>query len=397
MSTRRSPRVASFLRRRPGEPGGIPMALTRRRLLRSAALGACALAAMSAPACRGPVREDLDESRPPRGRVRGLNPLLRDLLRWAALAPSSRNAQPWRVRLTGPRAFVLGVDPARRLAVSDPAGTDAIVALGAFLENFSLAARAQGLQVETRVLSTRPSDADQVEVTWEPGIAHDYPLARLTDRRTLRTGFASRPLAAGDLRMLLWPFGDHAVAIPADSPAGRMVAHATVEATRLQWRSRAARLEWSDWTRWRDPDARRHRDGLTPDAMEMSGAEYWWARATYSRSTVLTPAYAERVVQRTRERVRECGVWLVATSPDDSVSSLLALGARFERMALLLASLGIGAHPMQQLLEQAETRGAMGGALGTDEAPRLILRLGYVSRSSEAVSLRRPAEWFVSA
>lgn len=373
------------------------MALTRRRLLRTAALGACALAAASVPACRGPVREDLDESLPSAGRVPHLDPVLRDLLRWASLAPSSRNAQPWRVRLTGPRSFVLGLDPARRLSVADPDDRDAVVALGAFLENLMLAARARALSVETRVLPRDTTRRELVVVEWGPGPQRDYPLERLVARRTRRTGFAARAIRPADLRVLEWPFGGHAAVFDPSTPPGKLLADGTVEATRLQWGERAARMEWSQWTRWRDLDGRRFRDGLTPEALEMSGFANWWVRATYSRSTVLSPSYASRVVERTRARVRECGAWMVVTAEDDSAPALLATGARFERMALLLEGRGVAAHPMQQLLEQPQTRGALAGALGLGEPPRMILRLGYVTGGGEAVSLRRPAEWFVSA
>lgn len=373
------------------------MTLTRRRLLRAAALGVCALAAASVPGCRGPVREDFDDNLPHAGRVPRLEPVVRDLLRWAALAPSSRNTQPWQVRFTGTRRFVLGVDPARRLDVADPLGRDAIVALGAFLENFMLAARARGLHVDTHVRPFDPTLRELVEVEWSPGPVREYPLERLVTRRTRRAGFATRAIRPADLRALEGPFGGHAAVFGPTTPQGRLLAEGTAESTRLQWRERASRLEWSEWTRWRDLDAHRFRDGLTPEAMEVSGLANWWVRTTYSRSTVLSPSYAARVVDRTRERVRQCGAWLVATVEDDAVAALLAAGARFERMALLLDGLGIAAHPMQQLLEQPQTRESLGGALGLDESPRLILRLGYVAPGGEAVSLRRPVEWFVSA
>lgn len=373
------------------------MTLTRRAWLRTVALGAGALAAGPLLGCHGPVREDLDESLPPSGHVPHLDPVVTELLRWASLAPSSRNTQPWTVRLTAPDRAVLGIDPARRLTALDPDDTESLIGLGAFVENFAIAAGVRGLHVEVHARATLENPREVVDLAWSAAAPAEYDLDRLTERRTLRTGYSSQPVHATDLHALIAPLEGHVRVVAPRSSEGQWVRDGAVEASRLQTERRQTQMEVASWLRWRDDDARRHRDGLTPESMEIEGLSNWWARSTYTRTTALTPGYARRTVESVRRRASQCGAWLVVTGEDDSVASRLETGRRFERMALLLRGLGLAAHPMTQLLEEPALRAGLVATLRLPEPPRLLLRVGYVAQQDVPVSLRRPVSWFVTA
>ncbi len=373
------------------------MTLTRRAWLRTAVMGAGALAAGPLLGCHGPVREDLDESLPASGRVPHLDPVVTELLRWASLAPSSRNTQPWIVRVTAPGRAVLGLDPARRLTALDPDDTESLIGLGAFVENFAIAACVRGLRVEARARESLANPLEVVDLAWQAAPPTEYELDRLTERRTLRTGYSSQPLRPTDLSTLIAPLEGHVRVVDPRSNEGQWVRDGAVEATRLQSERRQTQMEIASWLRWRDDDARRRRDGLTPECMEIEGLSNWWARNTYSRTTALTPGYARRTVESVRRRASQCGAWLVVTGKDDSVASRLETGRRFERMALLLRGLGLAAHPMTQLLEEPTLRAGLVSTLRLPEPPRLLLRVGYVAQQDVPVSLRRPVSWFVAA
>src|SRR5690242_9202563 len=97
---------------------------------------------------------------------------LRSLLRFAALAPSRNNAQPWIFEIQGPEACVYG-DVRRSLRVADPDRRELTLACGAAIEGLRLAvrhhgraatvelcaARAGGLVARLRVEEPRPTDA----------------------------------------------------------------------------------------------------------------------------------------------------------------------------------------------------------------------------------------------
>ena len=69
---------------------------------------------------------------------------LRFLLRYAILAPSSHNTQPWLFDVRDSE-FELWVDMSRALPHSDPTGREMYLSLGCCLGNFLLAAESFGV------------------------------------------------------------------------------------------------------------------------------------------------------------------------------------------------------------------------------------------------------------
>jgi hypothetical protein len=69
------------------------------------------------------------------------------LLRFAVLAPSSHNSQPWRF-LLNEHAITIAPEPKRFLPVSDPRNRNLYIALGCAIENILIAADYCGLSVQ---------------------------------------------------------------------------------------------------------------------------------------------------------------------------------------------------------------------------------------------------------
>jgi hypothetical protein len=78
------------------------------------------------------------------------------------------------------------------------------------------------------------------------------------------------------------------------------------------------------------------------------------------------------------------------------VKELIETGRRFERMALLARDMGVGIHPMTQLLEEEAGARLIAENHPKDMDPQFVLRVGYVSSYPDPVSLRRPVGWFLS-
>src|SRR6185369_8977878 len=69
------------------------------------------------------------------------------LLKFASIAPSSHNTQPWKFRLTENSIEILP-DFDRSLAYSDPANRELFLSLGTCVANLILASKAYGLGFE---------------------------------------------------------------------------------------------------------------------------------------------------------------------------------------------------------------------------------------------------------
>ena len=64
-------------------------------------------------------------------------------------------------------------------------------------------------------------------------------------------------------------------------------------------------------------------------------------------------------------------------------------------MSLLACERNIAIQPMTQYLEEAAGLNQIAATHREDMIPQFILRVGYLKRYPEPVSLRRPVSWFV--
>ncbi len=373
--------------------------MTRRRAFLAAGGAACVAASGYAwSERRGLRREDLDSS-PPTSLPRNLA----SLLTYAALAPSGHNTQPWAVGLAGD-GLRIGSDRARWLPQVDPQNRELALSIGAFLENLLAAAPGHSYQADFEVIGNTPRDEDLIQVRLAPAAetGRDH-LERIRRRRTVRNGQLRRPLSNESVRELVRRAGAgewakaHVHFFPVESTQSRYLAGATIEANRVQARRDGAPAELADWIRFSNGEARARRDGLTQESMEISGVAGWYVRHFFDRADVLGQTFRDQGVDRVRQQVENCGGWLVVTSPDSSLPSLLETGRKMERMWLAARESEIAIHPMTQVLEEPPFPDQVGGELGLTDPVQFVLRVGLVKDYPEPVSLRRPVSEILRA
>ena len=105
--------------------------------------------------------------------------LLRELVRYATLAPNSHNTQPWRFRIEPNRLTVLP-DFSRRCPAVDPDDHHLFVSLGCASENLTLAAEAHGLRASVLMAGTTEGG---IQIDFEPVSPSDSPLFRAIPQR----------------------------------------------------------------------------------------------------------------------------------------------------------------------------------------------------------------------
>lgn len=346
--------------------------------------------------CRGLARSDLERERAAGASSTALHPQLLDILYHASLAPSGHNAQPWTVRIPEPGTLVIGTEHSRWLPAVDPNNREMLLSLGAFLENLIAAAGQHGYHAEYRVVAHQPTDRDVLEVRLTPAARVSFALEKIRQRRTVRRNHLPGELRGEDLKALGQPFGDRFAVFPRGSTAARYLEEGTIEANRLQAYRDQAEEELSRWIRWTDEEGRHHRNGLTPESMEITGLSGWFVRHFTNRGSVMKKGFRERSVDAVREQVRSYGGWLVVSSADSSIPSLIATGRAFERTLLGVRERMIAIHPMTQMLEESPIRDQVGRELRVSGDLQFILRAGYLKRYPDPVSLRMPVPWFVS-
>ncbi|MES1226735.1 MAG: nitroreductase, partial [Bacteroidota bacterium] len=296
------------------------------------------------------VRGDIEEEKP------GVSNLKEDerlILFLASLAPSGHNTQPWTVRVLAPYHWIVGNDRNRWLPAVDPTQRETILSIGAFLQNLEYAAAHFGYRCDFNLLAATNQDADimEVKLTKDSGV-ESFPVDEIKLRRTVRSDFLGRPLTPADISYLTSEEKEFFHFIPPSSKEYRQINELTVEANRIQVYRDHAEQELADWIRFSSKDARLHRDGLTTAGMEITGIPGWVVRNFYSAKDVMKKSFREQTIGKAQVQVSSSGGWLLISSKDNSVMTLLDTGRRLQRVLLKIRKKNIAIHPMTQALEE---------------------------------------------
>ena len=374
------------------------MELSRRKFIKSSfAVGALAMGVMPLlSACgRGIRRGDIK----PAGRLPEAIPDLDDqsagILHYASLAPSGHNAQPWYVKVINRGEWIIGADPERRLPTVDPDNRELMLSIGAFAENLSIAAAVQGYKAEMEVIASSTFDEDIIRVSMIKAKPIDYSLQRLTTRRTVKHGYRSNEIRSDDVRALSKPLEGRLVYFPRGSDHAKCIEKCTVESFRRQTYRDDAQRELASWTRFSNQEAREHRDGLTPEGMEIKGFAGWYVRNFMKKQDVLKERFKKTSVDLITKLAGQGAGWFIITSEGGGVSDLIETGRRFERMVLMAREHKIGVHPMTQCLEEKTGQNEIALNHPPNVIPQFVLRVGYLDSYPDPVTLRRPVSLFL--
>src|SRR5690606_2783753 len=205
---------------------------------------------------------------------------LRELVRYATLAPSSHNTQCWKFRLGERRVSILP-DHGRRCPVVDPDDHHLFVSLGCAAENLVHAGLAMGLRAEPVFVS----GADEaLHIALEPAAAQRTPLFEAIPRRqSTRAEFDARPLALDALKLLEAAGTGTGVRVLlfTDSRAMEEVLGFVIEGNSAQMRDPAFVRELKHWIRFNAGEAASSGDGLFSGASGNPSLPGWLGRLLF--------------------------------------------------------------------------------------------------------------------
>ena len=320
----------------------------------------------------------------------------KEILLLASLAPSGHNTQPWFVQYLEPYHWIIGNDKTRWLPAVDPTQRETILSIGAFLQNLEYAAGSFGYDCKWNLLAATGQDEHVIEVKLVKAISKStFDNEKILKRRTVRSGYLTDALKKEDLEYLSSAETGWVHYLPAVSKEGQWIREQTIEANRAQVYREAAQQELADWIRFSSKEAEQHRDGLTTAGMEIEGMAGWIVRNFYGKADVMKNDFRERGLDKVKAQVSEAAGWVLITSQNDSVETLLETGRRMERIFLKVRDKGLALHPMTQILEEPAMKQTLLQSIGIGESVQFILRVGYLKSYPPPVSLRRPADWFV--
>jgi hypothetical protein len=325
-----------------------------------------------------------------------LKPDEKEILFLASLAPSGHNTQPWFVRYIAPYHWIIGNDQSKWLPAVDPNQRETILSIGAFIQNLEYAAGSFGYICDWKLLATTNQDDLVMEVKLVKEKSIDtFEIAKIKSRRTVRSDFLSDLLKPEDITYLVGSEPEFIHYLPNTSKESKFIDEQTIVANRLQAYRDPAQQELANWIRFSSHDADRYRDGLTTAGMEITGVSGWVVRNSYNKDNVMTKDFRERGIDNIKKEVSASAGWILITSKDNSVATLLETGKRMERLFLKVRNRNIAIHPMTQILEEPSTRARLNQSIGIGEHIQFILRTGYLKNYPQPVSLRRQIDRFI--
>ena len=324
--------------------------------------------------------------------------LLKQLIHYATLAPSSHNTQCWKFHIDeqdGSHHSHITILPdfARRCPIVDPDDHHLYVSLGCAVENLAIAAEAYGFS--TRVDARTPETGIRISLKRETKHEDDEvpkhsPLFdAIQIRQSNRGMYDGQKVSPEDLRTLHDAGQGNGVRMLTftDTDGKESIKNFVCQANCIQLQDTAFRKELKEWVRFNEKEAKTSGDGLYGKCMGHPSAPRWFGGLIFDFGVT-----EEKENQKIRDGIdSSAGIAVFVSERDDPVHWVEA-GRSFERFALTAASLRIFNAHLNQPIEVKSVRQAFAKAMGllNGSRPDLILRFGRGTPMPK--SLRRPIE-----
>lgn len=306
------------------------------------------------------------------------------LVRYATLAASSHNTQPWKFRLEQGCIHIFP-DLSRRCPAVDPDDHHLYASLGCAAENLLLAAQAIGLRGHFSYNASTSS----VQVDIEDAPPSRSPLFEaIPSRQCSRVEYDGTQLSGEQLSLLESAGRGSGVSLMllTANTQKEQVAEYVAEGNRVQFGDPRWAEELKSWIRFNARDAMRTGDGLYGPVMGSPDVPRWlgtlFMRLAFS---------AEHQNRKDITNIRSSAAIAVFFSDTDDKPHWIEAGRCYERLALQAAALQLRTAFINQPVEVSVLRPQFAASLGIGNCrPDLVVRIGRGPEMPR--SLRRPLE-----
>jgi len=293
------------------------------------------------------------------------------LLRYAILAPSSRNSQPWRFSVKDNAVWVF-IDDAKALPMADRGGREMYISVGCALANLLIAAEHFGLGYD---LGYFPQGKDSNLVAllqFGPGQNEPrFPdlFAWITQRRSNRGPYEAREVEDAKVDTMLNSFGEdvYNLAMITDAAARAEVGKLVARADRALYRDRSWRREVAAWIRPQGAP-----EGISAESLGFTGV-----RAFFAPFLMRYFDLGKGQALRDEQLVAGSPLLAILSSQQDDPQSWVGTGVLAEELLLMATALELQTAFFDQMPEHPGLRADLAAFLKMKTFPQLLLRFGY--------------------
>ncbi len=324
--------------------------------------------------------------------------------RAGAQAPSGDNLQPWSFSSDGDTLLVKH-DPQRDLSLFNVQHLASFIALGAVLENISIAATNESYQAEFELFPDGQSVDLIARVTFSRGIERDSLADFLFDRCTNRKPYSSQPLRPEIFRNLdaeAARFPTAALYWVKEKNALGRLGNIVSQADRFLFENPQIHNHFFSTLRWSQAEVESTRDGLPIRSLELGrvGSLAFRCLKPWSVVNFLNSfGFSRATANHSLALMRRCSAGGLLTVPDASLHAFLQAGRVFQRIWLQATKENLATQPMTAVIflqlrsrlaeyngltqEQIRTVNELRRdletffALPADRVPAMVFRIGY--------------------
>jgi nitroreductase len=313
------------------------------------------------------------------------SPELHELIRYATLAASGHNTQPWRFRV-GEGQIAILPDFSRRTPAVDPDDHHLFTSLGCASENLAIASGAGG---HPWTIAFDPMNDGAVVFSYAAGAGIVSALFdAIPKRQSTRADYDGRMVSAADLKSLA-----AAAAVPGvdlvlltDRPQMDRIRDLVLAGNSAQLADPAFVQELKAWLRFSPREAIRSGDGLFSATTGNPTLPAWLGPTVFDW---VFKAASEN--EKYARQIRSSGGIAVFVSEKDDREHWVLAGRACQRFALQATALGIKHAFINQPVEVASLRPQLASLVGMPgRRPDLVMRFGY--GPTLPYSARRPVE-----
>ena len=305
------------------------------------------------------------------------------LVKYAILAPSGHNTQPWIFKILGNNIIEINADRSRALPLVDPDDRELMISCGAALYNLRLAANHFGIADEVQLLPdqnnnpdllARISLKDEVQGNTNKQAENDTSLFNaITKRRSNRSPFENRRLPDDLLESLkdsARANGSWLDVIDGEEKKNAL-ADLISQGDRIQLSDKRFRRELAAWIH---PNRSKSRDGMPGYAHGMTHD----IASSIGPFLIRTFDIGKGQAARDKELASGSPVLAVLGTDADEPLNWIQTGQSLMRILLQARARDVWTTYMNQPIEVPELRPKVLQALGRNTGfPQLLVRMGY--------------------
>lgn len=303
---------------------------------------------------------------------------LRFLLRYAILAPSTRNTQPWRFSVDENRV-VVRADDSRAQPIADDDRREMFLSVGCAIENLLVAAEHFGFRHEVEYRAS-PGDPVVATVSFTRGghrsrEREGLTLQSISDRRTVHGSFPARPVSDDDVAALCRCVGedDLALTLTGDREQRDEVERLHLQAHEISLADPAFRHELAEW-------------------VGAGGLGTSWPLSRLGQMALDSETLAHQFARFDAAAIRSSPLLLLISSRQDDRISQVRSGQLLQRIWLAATTRGLGLQPLSAALEVPQLRSDLSATMDA-RLPwaQQLVRIGWPGggRSHHEPSRRR--------